>query len=78
MHPQSSVIHRIVTGEHVQVGMRVYTNNLDQGVITELGSGDECGVYCVAWHTVQLDNGASVIMNCDRLATHLPPGIHRG
>lgn len=70
--------HRIATGETPFVGMRVFDNNLDRGIIVEIGEGDACGHYCEAWHVVVIDTdyrGNSVtphmvIMNCPRLATH--------
>lgn len=63
--------HLLVSGEKPEVGLRVYTNNLDLGTITEVKQVGDCGYYCSAWHTVALDDGGSVIMNCDRLTTHL-------
>lgn len=69
--------HRIVSGEVPVVGLRVFTNNLDRGVITKVEDRGDCGWYCDAWHEVTLDADykgnpitGRTIMNCERLATH--------
>lgn len=68
--------HRLVSGEKPEVGLRVFTNNLDRGVIVEVSDEGLCGYYCQAWHTVRLDTsfrgepvGGTTLMNCDRLTT---------
>ncbi len=69
-------VHRLASGEIPAVGMRVFTNNLDRGVIIAVATDEGCGPYCNAWHTVQLDTTyrgepttGTEIMNCSRLAT---------
>lgn len=68
--------HRLVSGEAVVEGLRVFTNNLDSGVITKVEGTGDCGWYCNAWHTVTLDTTfrgepmtGTASMNCERLAT---------
>jgi hypothetical protein len=72
--------HRVVSGEPTVVGLRVFTNNLDRGVIVKVSErmDEECGWYCPAWHTVELDTDYKgnpiepkrrTSMNCDRLTT---------
>ena len=68
--------HRLASGEIPKVGMRVFTNNLDRGVISIVATDEGCGPYCNAWHVVTLDTdykgnpkGGTEIMNCSRLAT---------
>ncbi len=70
------MMHRLASGEIPAVGMRVFTNNLDRGVIVKVADDEGCGPYCNAWHTVQLDTSyrglpltGTEIMNCSRLAT---------
>ena len=74
--------HRIVSGEVPAVGLEVFTNNLDKGIITDLDEkrmGEDCGWYCNAWHTVRLITNykgepmsGTTTMNCDRLSTRRP------
>lgn len=69
--------HRIASGEIPAVGMRVFDNNLDRGVIVAVATDEGCGPYCKAWHTILVDTdyrGNPItphkeIMNCSRLAT---------
>lgn len=68
-------VHRITSGETPEVGLRVLTNNLDWGTITEVSTTEGCGWYCNAWHRVTLDIGGTTIMNCERLATVMPKGF---
>jgi hypothetical protein len=68
--------HRLVSGETPTVGLRVLTNDLKWGTITEVKDPDgevTCGWYCVAWHTVIDEDGKPLgIFNCDRLTTKMP------
>lgn len=71
--------HRVVSGEKPEVGLVVYTNNFDKGVIVEVEDKGECGYYCDSWHTVRLTQSytgkpmtGQTIMNCDRLTTRRP------
>jgi hypothetical protein len=78
--------HKIVSGEEPTVGLRVFTNDYPWGTITTVGrlvgydgkTPVECGVYCGAWHTVQIDAnaeycaGQTKTYNCDRLTTREP------
>lgn len=74
-------VHRVVSGESPAVGLRVYTNNLDQGTIVQVADDPGCGWYCNAWHTVEVDlsyTGETIsppskqMFNCDRLSTRKP------
>jgi hypothetical protein len=70
--------HKIVSGEEPVVGLRVITNELQEGTITTLAPNLEtakCGWYCEAWHTVTYDDGRTITMNCDRLTTKMPRGL---
>lgn len=71
-------VHRLVGGQTPEVGLRVFTNNLDRGRIVEVADGATCGPYCEAWHKVEIDidyKGQPIspprrqIMNCSRLTT---------
>jgi hypothetical protein len=71
--------HRIVSGQRPELGLHVFTNNLDKGVIETVATNGECGYYCDAWHTVRLYESydgkpmnSTTIMNCDRLTTRKP------
>lgn len=64
--------HHIVSGEAPVVGLRVFTNDWEWGVITVQAVGKDCGTYCTAWHHVRLDSGATKVYNCDRLTTRRP------
>lgn len=72
--------HRLVSGEVPAVGLKVFTNEYKQGVITKVAdpSGSvTCGWYCEAWHEVTYPATESkperkITMNCDRLTTRDP------
>lgn len=70
--------HKVVSGEPIAVGLRVFTNEYKEGTVTRLaehGLDEKCGWYCPAWHTITYDDGRTTSMNCDRLSTRLPKGF---
>lgn len=70
--------HVIVSGEPIEVGLRVLTNEYKWGVVIKVDTenlGNSCGWYCPAWHMIRYDDGQEISMNCDRLSTREPRGF---
>lgn len=72
MEQGGTEMHKIVSGETPEVGLRVLTNEYKWGTIVKVAESDTCGIYCTAWHRIEYEDGGGQIMNCDRLTTRPP------